>query len=237
MSTARLILKNPRGWFAAGAEVEKAMTVLSDGALRLFVYLCLNARRDTGVLETSLTQLSRDVKRRQQTVRSHLREMATAGICHFQFHRSHLTLGYVEITETYWPYQKTAEETQANGSEAFISEVKKMLQDRACVRAFHSAADEILAREWFDQGINLECIEQAFLLGCMRKYVSWRNNQTRSLIGSLRYFQAILDELKDLKTDKEYWNYIRYRLGRMENQWKQNYQKSVSQKNDEEQHL
>ena len=63
MSKEPLILKSPRGWFAAGAEVQKAMDLLSDGAFRLFVYLCLNARRDTGVLEGSLTQLAKNVKR------------------------------------------------------------------------------------------------------------------------------------------------------------------------------
>ena len=45
MSKDPLILKNPRGWFAAGAEVQKAMELLSDGAFRLFIYLCLNARQ------------------------------------------------------------------------------------------------------------------------------------------------------------------------------------------------
>lgn len=228
MSTTRLILKNPRGWFAAGAEVEKAMTLLSDGAFRLFIYLCLNARRDTGVLESNLNQLARNVKRRRQTVRSHLREMTTAGICQFRFSRSSLGRGYVEISEYFWPYLKTAEETPANGSATFIAEIKRMLQVRACVRTLLSAADEILARNWFDQGISLERIEQAILLGCIRKYVSWRNNQTRSLVSSLRYFQPILDELKDQKADPEYWSYLRYRLGRMENHWKENYGKSSS---------
>ena len=75
MSKEPLILKSPRGWFAAGAEVQKARDLLSDGAFRLFIYLCLNARRDTGVLEGSLTQLAKSVKRGQHTVRLYLREM------------------------------------------------------------------------------------------------------------------------------------------------------------------
>ena len=58
-------------------------------------------------------------------------------------------------------------------------------------------------------------------MGCVRKYVSWRNNQTRSLINSLSYFQSIIEELKDQKLDSEYCNYIRHRLGRMENYWKE----------------
>lgn len=41
-------LKHANGWFAAGPEVARAMALLSDGAFKLFVYLCLQANRDTG---------------------------------------------------------------------------------------------------------------------------------------------------------------------------------------------
>ncbi len=92
-----------------------------------------------------------------------------------------------------------------------------------------SAADEILARQWFDTGISLERIEQAILMGCIRKYVSWRNNQTRTMIGSLQYFVPVLEEVLNTKVDPEYWGYLRYRLLRMENQWKESFGKSASQ--------
>ena len=229
MTKEPLVLKKPSGWFAAGAEVQKAMAKLSDGAFRLFVYLCLNARRDTGVLESNLTQLAKNVKRGQHTVRMHLREMEAAGICHFSFSHSRLGRGVVEITETYWPYQKQSREDTSDTSTQFVSEIRKMLQARACVKKLVSAADEILARQWFEQGISLEHIEQAILLGCIRKYVSWRNNQTRTMIGSLQYFVPVLEELQATKPDPEYWNYLRYRLTRMENEWNRNYGKSLAQ--------
>jgi hypothetical protein len=54
MTKEPLVIKNPRGWFAAGIEVQKAMNLLSDGAFKLFMYLCLNARRDSGRLDSSL---------------------------------------------------------------------------------------------------------------------------------------------------------------------------------------
>jgi hypothetical protein len=43
MATTPLALKHPQGRFAAGPEVEKALTRLSDGAFKLSLYLCLNA--------------------------------------------------------------------------------------------------------------------------------------------------------------------------------------------------
>jgi hypothetical protein len=229
MSKELLVLKNPRGWFAAGAEVQKAMNLLTDGAFRLFVYLCLNARRDTGVLEGSLTQLARSVKRGQHTVRLYLREMRDAGICRCQFGHSPLGHGFVEVTEEFWPYQRSAQDPCTNESTEFVAAIRKMLQARACIQTLVSAADEILAREWFDRGISLERIEQAILMGCIRKYVSWRNNQTRTMIGSLQYFAPVLEELQETKVDPEYWGYLRYRLTRMENEWKQTYGKSIPQ--------
>jgi len=229
MNNDPLILKNPRGWFAAGAEVQKAMDLLSDGAFRLFIYLCLNAHRDTGVLEASLTQLAKNVKRAQPTVRLYLREMESAGICRSRFSHSPLGNGHVEVTEDFWPYQRSGQESADNPSTEFVLAVRKMLQARACIHTSLSAADEILVREWFDQGIRIELIEQSVLIGCIRKYVSWRDNQTRTMIGSLRYFQPILEEVKSMKPDSEYWAYLRYRLTRMENEWKQNWNAPVSQ--------
>jgi hypothetical protein len=226
MNGSFLILKNPRGWFAAGAEVQKAMTLLSDGAFKLFIYLCMNARRDTGVLEGSLTQLSKNVKRGHHTIRLYLREMQTSGICQFHFSHSPLGRGTIEIQESFWPYQKTPEGMPTDEAATFTAEIRRMVHARACVRPLQSAADDIQAREWFDRGISLERIEQAVLIGCVRKYVSWRNNQTRTLIGSLRYFEPIVQELETMKTDPDYWNYLRYRLGRMENQWKEHLGKS-----------
>ncbi len=141
-----LVLKNPRGWFAAGTEVQKAMNLLTDGAFKLFVYLCLNARRDTGRLEGTLTQLARNVKKQQHTVRVYLREMEKAGICRFQFHHGPSGHGFVEVAEEFWPYQKSVEEPPADGCPEFVAEIRKMLQARACVKTSASTADEILAR-------------------------------------------------------------------------------------------
>ena len=55
-----LKLKNPRNWFAAGDEVRKAINLLTDGAFKIFIYICLHARRDTGTLETNQTELARN---------------------------------------------------------------------------------------------------------------------------------------------------------------------------------
>jgi hypothetical protein len=54
MSAPRLILKHPTGWFAAGREFAQALTLLSDGAFKLYVYACLRAGRHTGCLRATV---------------------------------------------------------------------------------------------------------------------------------------------------------------------------------------
>lgn len=223
MNTSALTLKNPRGWFAAGAEVQNAMALLSDGAFKLFVYLCLNARRDSGILEASQADLARGLKKTTSTIRRSLGEMEAAGILsHTRFSHHPRGHGVIRIAETFWPYQTLEQETTVDpATDTFVSEVRKMLQARACVQTAFSVADEILARQWLARGITLERIEQAILMGCVRKYVSWRNNPAQAPIASLHYFEPVLEEIDCQKITPDYWDYVRDRLQRMEKLWKE----------------
>lgn len=223
MNATPLVLKNSKGWFAAGAEIEKALTLLSDGAFKLFVYLCLQARRDTGVLETTQTELARSLHKGTASLRSYLREMETAGVCRSHFSRSPTSRGLIEVTEAFWPYRKPESEKPDPAAEAFVLALKKLLRARPCIQTAFSTADEILARSWFQQGISLERIEHAILLGCVRKYASWRNHPRQGPIRSLRYFQSLLDELDQQEVGPDYWNYLRLRLDRMEKLWNQDH--------------
>lgn len=221
MNSTSLILKNSKGWFAAGAEIKKALTLLSDGAFKLFVYLCLNARRDTGVLETTQTELARGLRKSTASLRSYLREMETVGVCRSHFSRSPARRGRIEVTEAFWPYRKPESEKPDPAAKAFVETLKKLFQARPCIQAVFSTADEILARHWFQSGVSLQRIERAILLGCVRKYASWRNHPRQGPIRSLRYFQSVLDELDQQDVGPDYWNYLRLRLDRMEKLWNQ----------------
>lgn len=229
MISSPLRLKNAKGWFAAGVEVQQALEVLSDPGFKLFIYICLNARRDTGVLHTTQTELAQNLKKSHGTIRKCLREMETAGICQNRFGHSPARQGTVQITHSYWPYE-TGEALSPSDDAAgnFVSEVRKMLAERACVRRSFCTGDEVLARQWFDRGVPLERIGQAILLGCGRKYVAWRNNQAHGPISSLRYFEPILDEIEQQKIDPDYWGFLRFRIQRHEKLWIESHQKETT---------
>lgn len=214
-----LRLKNPKGWFAAGDEVRKAVTLLTDGAFKVFVYVCLHARRNTGTLETSQTELARNLRKSQSSVRSYLRELHDAGVCKVQWTQSRHAKGVIEIMPEYWPYDRGASEPPLEGEAGYVTAIKNFLLARACVRPCFSVADERLAREWFERGIPLDQIEQTILLACSRKYISWRNGQSKALINSLRYFESTLEEIRGQKIDPEYWGFIRFRMQRVEKLW------------------
>jgi hypothetical protein len=223
-----LKLKNPKNWFAAGEEMRKAVTLLTDGAFKIFVYICLHARRDTGTLETSQTELARNLNKSQGNIRKNLRELQRAGTCKVQMTQSRHIKGIIEIDPEYWPYDRGSDEQPKEEEIAYIAAVKKLLSARACIRPSFSVADERLAREWFERGIPLEQIEQTILIACSRKYVAWRNGQCKTPINSLRYFESTLEEVRGQKIDSEYWNFIRFRMQRVEKLWLQNKTHSVA---------
>ena len=59
MTGSQLRLKQPTGWFAAGREVAQALSLLSDGAFKLFMWICLNADRGLGAIRIEPDEVAR----------------------------------------------------------------------------------------------------------------------------------------------------------------------------------
>jgi hypothetical protein len=209
-------LREPRGW---NLGFIKAFAV-ADGPFKLYVWLRLNARIDTGTLEISQSDLAHALNKSRGTIRSNLKVLADAGICTTKFSRNPEGRGWIQITDDYWPYER-AELTQRNDPEllSYLDRVRAIAEERTCIRKPLSTTDELLAREWYKQRVSLDHIAQAVLMGCGRKYVSWRNGAPRTPIGSLAYFQTVLEEVREQKTSPEYWEYTRRRIERIEKLW------------------
>jgi hypothetical protein len=231
MNSSPLKLKNAKNWFAAGIEVQRAIAILTDGAFKVFMHICLNAERATGILPTTQGELARTLKKSHGTIRKYLSEMERAGVCRNNFSNNPVARGSVQVSSAYWPYEgQTDVSTQDDGVEPFLMEIRNMLSARACVRISFSTADEVLARKWFHNSIALERIEQAILLGCARKYVAWRNNHAiHGPILTLRYFEPILEEIGKQKLDSDYWEFLRFKIQRQDKLWIQKHQDTSSE--------
>jgi hypothetical protein len=230
MNSSPLILKNTSNWFAAGIEVQQALEILTDGAFKVFMHICLNAERKTGILRTTQVELARNLNKANGTIRKCLLEMENAGISRNSFNNSPHRRGSVQITPPYWPYEREAEHKTDDGCEQFISQIRTILQERACVRSCFTTADEVLARQWFHSAVPLDRIRQAILLGCARKYVAWRNNPgIQEPISTLCYFSPIIEEIAKQKLNPDYWEFLRGRIQRHEKLWIEKHQKELKQ--------
>ena len=212
-------LKHPSGWFAAGREVSRALGLLSDGAFRLYIYLCLNADRRTG-------QMS-DYPRRpgkgsgpQSPVDHYIsgRTPAAASMPRSERHQSARS-GHIEICDAFWPYEKTRKETATQDRASYVAQIQRLMGSRRCVASSFAPADEKLANALFQRGVPIQQVERGFLLGCTRKYVTLLNGNSRELIVSFSYFQNVIEEAGELQMSEDYWRYLQLRIHQMERQW------------------
>jgi len=220
MSAPRLILKQPTGWFAAGGEFAQAMRLVSDGAFKLYVHLCLTANRHTGRLGATVEELARVMARAPAAVAKHLDELEACAICRVT--RTGGPQLELEISDCFWPYQKQQIPGCVLEPEAeFVQKVRSLFLAPACVQASFSAADVKIATSLHRRGVSLEQITRAILLGCARKYVSMLNAGSRTPITSLEYFAEVVEEVRQSAIPESYWGPLRAKVTRMEQQWLQ----------------
>ena len=220
MSAPRLILKQPTGWFAAGREFAQAITLLSDGAFKLYVYACLMANRHTGHLSATVDELARAMTRAPTEVAMNLEELEARAVCRVT--RNGGSQLVLEIRDRFWPYQRQQTPGCAPEPEAeFVRKVRGLFLTPACVQASFSAADEKLALGMYRRGVSMEQITRAILLGCARKYVAMINAGVRTPITSLQYFSDIVEEVNESTIPESYWEPLRAKVARMEQQWQQ----------------
>jgi hypothetical protein len=214
MSATRLILKQPTGWFAAGREVVQALALLSDGAFKLYMHLCLEADRHTGRVGIVSAEWTRILGKDAALIQAGLDELQHHGVCERQEDQ-------VEICDRFWPYQKHVTVAAARPQAEFLRQARAAFLAPACVRSAFSAADEKLAVKLGCNGVTLEQLRRAIWLGCARKYVSLLNGQSRLPITSLAYFASLLEEVSQPQISVSYWDHVRRRTEEMEKRWLQ----------------
>ncbi|MGO9897317.1 MAG: helix-turn-helix domain-containing protein [Bryobacteraceae bacterium] len=212
-------LKHPSGWFAAGREVARALVLLSDGAFKLYMHLCLNADRRTGRLSSEYGRLAEASHKSRRSVVTYLEELRRHGVCSIQAAVNQHLGGQIEICDPFWPYEKVRSLTKSDTLAGYIEQTRRLLGARRCIGSAFTPADERLAAALFERRIPIEEVEHAVLLGCARKYVALINHQSRDSIVSFSYFQNVIEEVRELKMSAEYWRHLQTRVDRLEQQW------------------
>src|SRR5437879_13293708 len=140
MSTARLILKQPSGWFAAGREVAQALALLSDGAFKLYIHLCLEADRHTGRVGIEMAEWMGVLRKDPASIEAAFGELQGHDIC--QRHNHH-----VEICDRFWPYQKQIAVATAHVQAEFLRQARAAFLAPAGGRSAVSSCGGMLACE------------------------------------------------------------------------------------------
>jgi hypothetical protein len=218
MSGTQLVLKRSTGWFAAGWQFGQALGELSDAAFKLYAWLCLNADRHTGQLQSTAPGLSAALKKPEPWVEPALRELLERGVCRW------VETDVLEVDDRYWPYEK---QLHRNESPDYVGEVRRMLLAPACVRSSFTPSDERLARDLDQRGVSLEQLQRAIWLGCARKYAAMLNGQPPMPITSLRYFLGLIEEVGQTNAPDAYWTYVRSKADQLQRQWLQHHGRAV----------
>jgi len=215
MRSSPVRLKQISGWFAAGDQVQEAALLLSDGAFKLFIWLCLHAERASGLVYASANDLARALQKTEATVICYMRELVEVGICSLPYPRR------IEIQDRLWPYQRADSPSAAIPAETYVAAVRRMFLSQGCVHSSFPPADHRLAEEWNRRGVPLQNVERAIALGCIRKYVTLVNHSGGPPITTLHYFSNLIEEVSQTPIPPGYWDYLAHRVKDFELRWRQ----------------
>jgi hypothetical protein len=190
------------------------MTLLSDGAFKLYLHLCLQADRHTARVLLNPAELMQVLRKDRTWIEACLGELYRHNVC--EGHGD-----WVEICDRFWPYQKQAGVGNTEPEVAFVRQVRTAFLKPACVRSGFTIADEKLALNLCRRAVPLEQVHRAIWLGCARKYMSMLNGQTRQPITSLAYFVSLIEEVGQPHIPASYWDHVRRRMEDMEKRWLQ----------------
>ena len=221
MNQQRIALKNPTGWFAAGREVSRAMTLLSDGAFKVYMHVCLTADRSSGRLKIAHGDLATALKKSRRSIVTYLEELREHQVCSIEAARNQHVAGHIEVCNPFWPYLKCRSDHQDRDKtlDFYVEAIRQLLAARKCVKPVFNPADEKLAAQLFEEHVELEQIEHAILLACARRYVALLNGTAVGIVSGLRYFSSAIQEVRTLQISQDYWQHLASRVGKFEQQW------------------
>jgi hypothetical protein len=231
----RLSMKQTTGWFPAGDPVRKALAVLSDGAFRLFVFLCLEADRRTGRFQTTHKELALAMSKSKRAVGSYIAELEARGICSVSPGKNQFAHTIFQISNSYWPYHRSDDCSKSPEQKAYVESVRACFLSLGCASGKFGAADAADAKGLQQRDIPLALVEDAMLMGACRKYSSWFEGNALEPIRSLRYFDQLIAEIQQEPLPQGYTAYLREKLRQLSALWDQSLKSEPQARKEEDQ--
>jgi hypothetical protein len=209
-------IKQPN-WIPHGMEADLANRILSGNGARLFFYLYRRANRQNGQLDLRYKDVGDALGRTKPSIVKDFAELRKKGVCHINSAVNQHTLVHVEICDMFWPFEK-AYLGKSDVELQYFSQIRSLLEVRACVKCDFRPSDREFARDLLVRGIPMEQIERAIALGCSRKYASLLNGTDNAPIFRFAYFRDLIEEA--CETDPNYWkDIVNPVLTRLEVKW------------------
>jgi hypothetical protein len=215
----RLRLKKSNGWFPAGENFLQAMTQLSGGAFKLFVFLCLNADRQTAAYTVGQRSLASAIGKSKPATEEYIAELKNKGFCSVRPSRIPYVGTSFRINEKYWPYQSANGNTAEEDSSDYVNTVRNLYLALGCCSGRFGPPETSQARNLEKRGISLRELEDAMIVGACRKYVSWLSNGPSDPIASLYYFESLIEEIRERPFPQGYRDYLRMEVKKLSEQW------------------
>ena len=231
----RLSLKQTTGWFPAGAAFRKALAMLSDGAFKLFAFLCIEADRRTGRFQTTHKELALAMGKSKRAIGSYIAELEARGICSVNPGKNQFAHTTFEISDSYWPYQRSGDCPESPEQKAYVESVRTCFLSLGCGTGEFGITDAADARDLQQRGIPLLVIEEAMLVGACRKYSCWFEGNALEPIRSLRYFDPLIAEIQKEPLPSGYPIYLREKIKKLAALWDENLKSSSRARKEQDQ--
>jgi hypothetical protein len=101
---------------------------------------------------------------------------------------------------------------QPDSAAAYVASVVTLYLEMPDTPMRVSASDQWLARHFQQDGVPLETIETALLLGSLRRLIRPEDAPRLAPIRSLAYFRPVIEELLENLAPENYRDYLRLKL-------------------------
>ena len=102
--------------------------------------------------------------------------------------------------------------TGADPTASYVASVVTLYLEMPDTPMRVSASDQWLARHFYQDGVPLETVETALLLGSLRRLIRPDDAPRLAPIRSLAYFRPVIEELQDSPAPENYREYLRLKL-------------------------
>jgi hypothetical protein len=215
----RFQLKQSAGWFAAGNSFQTALGVLSDGAFKLFAYLCLEADRPTGRFQATHRELASALGKSKRIIGRYVTELRQKEVCNVHGGKNQFAPTVYQIADCYWPYHRAESGAPPSAQTDYVESVRDSFLALGCTSGKFGAADIQAAKGMHQRAIPLAVVQDALLLGACRKLLSLENATSAEPIASLQYFGALIEEVSQQPLADDYRQYLRDKNQQLAKSW------------------